>query len=352
MSEYSPFLKFKIGELSALINLSFEDRKSIFPLLELPRDDKYTEEKLISRINNSADKMKKKIEKDFSFYIDNFEIPDKIKIQGKDNYLYLINSFKEFNIIPVVGFDRTETHNKIGYDLANNKTKTIALRITQDYFENILAYKDELDAMVANINQDVSFILILDCNYIENAVVDKCKLNIIRLLDNILNDNLFSKIIISGSSISTPISEIVQKNTEKFINRNEVFLFKEIVKYFPKTAFIFGDYTVVSPGYSEINIEPRAMLNVITPKIIYSLLDSHFISRGQRIKSHGIEQYITQAKNIIKKTFFRKNFSWGDDFLFTKATSKGTNITPSSIIGPTVNAHIKYMISEISKGTI
>ena len=352
MTKYSPFLKLKVGELSALINLSYEDRKNIIPLLELPRDDKYTVEKLITRIDNSVKKIKKKIENNFSFFIDNYEIPDVFKIKGNDNYLYLINSFSDFDIIPVIGFDRIESHNDIGINFANKKSKKIAIRITRDYFENILAYKEDLNSMFTNIERDVSRILLLDCNYIENIVVDKCKVNIIRLLENILKDRLFSEIVISGSSIPSKISDIVQKDTDKFINRNEVYLFKEIKKYFSKTTFTFGDYAVVSPGYSEINIDPKAMLNVITPKIIYSLLDSHYISRGQRIKSHGIEQYITQAKNLIKKTFFRKNFSWGDIFLFDKATKKGTNITPSSIIGPTVNAHIKFMINEILSGSI
>jgi len=352
MMKYSPFLKLKIGELSALINLSPEDRKNIFPLLELPRDDNYTVDKLITRIDNSVKKIKKKIENDFTFFIDNYEIPDIFKIKGYDSYFYLINSFSDFDIIPVIGFDRTESHNKIGIDFANKKAKKIAVRITRDYFENFLAYKEELKSMVTKIEKDVSRIMLLDCNYVENIVVDKCKVNIIRLLENILKDQLFSEIVISGSSIPSKISDIVQKDTDKFINRNEVYLFKEIIKYFPKTTFTFGDYAVVSPGYSEINIDPRAMFNVITPKIIYSLLDSHYISRGQRIKSHGIEQYITQARNLIKKTFFRKNFSWGDIFLFEKATKKGTNITPSSIIGPTVNSHIKFMIKEIIYDTI
>jgi len=352
MMIYSPFLKLKIGELSALINLSPEDRKNIVPLLELPRDDNYTVERLVTRIDSSVKKIKNRIETDFSFYIDNYEIPDVFKIKSNDSYLYLINSFSAYDIIPVIGFDRAESHNKIGIDFANKKAKKIAIRITRDYFENFLAYKEDLNLMFTNIEKYVSRIILLDCNYVDNIIVDKCKVNIIRLLENILKNQLFSKIVISGSSIPSKISDIVQKDTDKFINRNEVYLFKEIIKYFPKTTFIFGDYTVVSSDYSEINIDPRAMLNVITPKIIYSLSDSHYISRGQRIKSHGIEQYITQARNLIKKPFFRKDFSWGDSFLFDKATKKGTNITPSSIIGPTVNAHIKFMINEIMSGSI
>jgi hypothetical protein len=353
MMEYSPFLKFKNGELSALFNMHYEDKKTIVPLMELPRDDNYTIDKIINRIDNSVKKMKKKIEYDFSFYIDNYEIPDIFKIKSNDNYLYLINSFSDFDIIPVIGFDREDSHNNIGIEFANKKARKIAIRVTQDYFENILAYKEDLKLLFTNVEKDVFRILLLDCNYIEDIVVDKCKVNIIRLLENILKDNYFSKIVISGSSIPVKISDVVQKNTDKTIIRNEVYLYKEVIKYFPKTAFVFGDYTIVSPGYSEISIKPEAILSVITPKIIYSLIDSHFISRGQRIKSHGIEQYFTQARTIIKKPFFRgKDYSWGDNYLFEKATYKGKNITPSAIIGPTVNAHIKFMINEIRSGSI
>ena len=83
MNEYSPFLKLKNGELSALSNLTPEDRKYIFPLLEIPRDDKCTtEECLISKIDRNVKKIKKGIKDNFTFYIDNYEVPDNINIPG------------------------------------------------------------------------------------------------------------------------------------------------------------------------------------------------------------------------------------------------------------------------------
>jgi hypothetical protein len=354
MTEYSPFLKFKANELIALINLLPEDRKNIIPLLELPRDDSYTVNDLISRIDNSVKKMKKKIENNFSFYIDNLEIPDIFKIHGSDNYQYLINSFIDFDIIPVVGFDRVKSHNDIGINFANKKAKKIAIRVTQDYFENFLAYKKDLSDMFAQIEQDVTCILLLDCNYIEDGnVTEKCKICIIKILEYITKTYKFSKIVISGSSIPTPIGDKVKAGTTVNIDRNEISLFNKIKIEYPEIALVLGDYTVVSPGYSEINIKPEAMQNVIKPKIIYSTLNYHYAIRGQKLKTHGFGQYFLQAEAIIKESFYReKDFSWGDNFLFEKATYKGTNITPSSIIGPTVNAHIKFMINEIKSGSI
>ena len=84
MNEYTPFLKLKRGELTALKNLLPEDRNKITPLLELPRDEKYTEEKLVNKITQSIKYMEKYIESNFSFYIDNYEVPDEIKLNNKD----------------------------------------------------------------------------------------------------------------------------------------------------------------------------------------------------------------------------------------------------------------------------
>jgi hypothetical protein len=354
MNEYSPFLKFKNGELTALFNLLPEDRNIIVPLLEIPRDDSYTDNNLISRIDKCAKRMNKNIESGFSFYIDNLEVPDKIEINGSDNYQYLIDSFSDFDIVPVIGFDRTETHNNISYNFANKKSKKIAIRITQDYFENFLAYKSDLRRVFDKINANVSFILLLDCNYIEdNKTVESCKIGILKILNYIDKIKRFSKIVISGSSIPTPIGEKVKKGTYVKIERNEVQLFKEIVHNYPEENIIFGDYTVVSPGYSEINIEPDAMLNVIMPKIIYTLLDFQHIIRGQKLKTHGLDQYFSQAETIINEPFFRgKNNSWGDNYLYERVEHKAKKITPASIIAPTVNAHIKFMIDEIKKGSI
>jgi len=353
MNEYSPFLKFKNGELNALFNLLPEDRDIIVPLLELPRDNKYTEISLINRINSNLKKMKNNLISDFIFFLDNLEVPDAIKINGKDNYLYLLNEFSIFNIIPVIGFDRAETHNTIGINYANKKTKRIAFRITQDYFDNIFAYKRDLEDLCKKINSDVSHILILDCSYIDdNKIIEKCKIGINRILEYIINLNIFSKIVITGSSIPASINDKVKTGTFVELNRNEVTIFKEIKKYDLKVNFVFGDYTVVSSEYSEVNMDPRAMFSIITPKVVYSTLDSQYVNRGKKIKEHGFGQYFTQVEAIIKKPFFRKDNSWGDKYLYEKVKNKTTNITPSSIIGPTVNSHMKFMIDEIKKGSI
>ena len=356
MNEYSPFLKLKQNEITAIKKLDPPDRKTIIPLLELPRDDKkYTEGELIRKIDGIVKKMENGLESDFTFYIDNYEEPDEIKIHKNDNYLYMLESFKGFNMIPIFGFDRIDSHNSIAISYANKMTKKIALRITFDYFDSFLAYIKDLESMLGVLNSDVSCIVLLDCKYIDNSMLNNRVSSTIKIINNILSLTRFSKIVISGSTIPEPLSigSKVKTGTNVSIPRNEIILFKEITAKFPKTNFVFGDYTVISPGYAELTIEPKYLQNIMTPKIIYSLLDSHYYSRGKALKPYGSAQYFKQAEDIMKKSFFRgKDYSWGDYFLYERAKKKTINITPSSIIGPEVNAHIKFMITEIQKGSI
>jgi hypothetical protein len=353
MNEYSPFLKFKQGEITALINLSFDDRKIIIPLIELPRDDNNTIDKIVTKIDKSVKRMKNNLESNFSFYIDNYEVSDDIIINGDDNYLYLINSFKDFDIIPVVGFDRTETHNSIGTRYANTKSKKIAIRMTYEYFNSFLAYKKDMNKILNELEPDVSCTILLDCYYMDDIHNKKYDESISKTLENIFTIEKINKIVISGSSIPNPIGKKVETNTDVFINRDEVNIFMKIREMHQEMPLVFGDYTVISPEYSELNIDLKYILNIMTSRIIYSCLDSHYVSRGRAIKPHGFIQYYRQAEEIIKKPFFRgENFSWGDKYLVEKINGTKGFITQSSIVGPGVNAHIKFMISEILKGSI
>lgn len=355
MTKYSPFLKFKAGEIKALINLSDEERGEIIPLLELPRDSTYNESLLVKKIDDYVKKFKK-ITKTFSFFIDNYEVSDEIKIKGKDNYHFLLESFADYNIIPIIGLDRTDEHNSIGISFANKSSfRRIGIRITQEYFASFPAYYDELDILLKKIDLDVNCTIMLDCNYIDDLNVIALENSIVNVIKYVHKKKPGCIILVAGSSIPIPTNpqSLVKVDTNAMIVRNEIILYRNLIRKLPKVQFHFGDYTVVSPGFMEIDIDPKIIFSRMTSKIIYSLLDTHYFTRGRSIKLHGLEQYFKQAQDIIKQPFFRgKNYSWGDGYLYEKATNKGTNITPATIIAPTVNAHIKFMIEEINKGSI
>ena len=343
----------KMGEIVALINLRYEDREKIIPLIDIPSDSKITEEKLVKHINQNVKKMEKNIEANFSFYLDNYEISDDVKINNKHNYEFILESFKYFNIIPVIGLDRSKLHNKIAIKYANKNIGKIAFRISNEFFDSFLVYKNDFKEIIDLISSNLHSTLLIDCRYIDDNNLDNYEKYIIGILEEIIDKDIFMNIVISGSSIPENIKNTVKVDTNVYLNRNEVDLYKKIKLFYPIDKIIFGDYTVISPDVFELNIDPKLYLNFMTSKIIYSQLNSHYFTRGKNIKQYGFEQYIEQAKDIIRQSFYRtKEFSWGDKYLFDKANYGGTNITPATIIGPTVNAHIAFMIDEISKGSL
>ena len=116
-----------------------------------------------------------------------------------------------------------------------------------------------------------------------------------------------------------------------------------------KANMVLGDYGVISPDYSDIKIPSNAMLNVMAPKIIYTYNRKHFIIRGGAIKTHerGFKQYNDFAEIIVLKPFYRgPGYSYGDNFIEQKSRSIGKKVMPGTIIKPTVNAHITYMMKD------
>ena len=90
------------------------------------------------------------------------------------------------------------------------------------------------------------------------------------------------------------------------------------------------------------------MLNVLAPKILYTFDRHHYIIRGGAIRTHvrGFLQYNDLAAEIITKPFYRgAEYSFGDNYIAEKSHSVGSNVMPSTIIKPTVNSHITYMLN-------
>ncbi len=109
-----------------------------------------------------------------------------------------------------------------------------------------------------------------------------------------------------------------------------------------------GDYTIVSPTYSELTIAPELLLSVTAPKVFYAFENYHYIARGGRIKTGGYGQYDDICEEIVSKGFYRHApYSWGDNFIKQRADGyREKNITPSTILKPTICAHIEYMAKD------
>ncbi len=87
----------------------------------------------------------------------------------------------------------------------------------------------------------------------------------------------------------------------------------------------------------------------MAPKVIYSYDDVHFVARGGALRTHarGNLQYNDIARDLCSQPFYRgPAYSFGDKFLDDKANGLGNKVMPSTILKPTINAHITYMVRD------
>ena len=164
------------------------------------------------------------------------------------------------------------------------------------------------------------------------------------------SDYTVNKIIVTGSSIPASIGEILGTQHEVVLPRAELDVFDGVYDVIGDNFnIVLGDYGVVSPIYSDVSVDLRMILNITTTKIFYTFDRHHYVIRGSAIKTHAktFGQYYDHAAVIVNKPFYRgANYSFGDNFIEEKSRSLGSYVTPSTIIKPTVNLHITYMLND------
>ncbi|ENK2291010.1 beta family protein [Vibrio parahaemolyticus] len=348
MNNYTPFLKFKVAEIGALKALEDNELSSITPFFDLATKNNITADDIENTITKGVRKYELNFKKANRFYMDDYDIDDSILIHGSIVYEFLITKFQEIDFIPVIGLDRTDARNKSVLSPLV-LSDTVAIRFNQDDFLSYTIIEDEISDLIdAAKEKYTKFHLILDCRLCINSDPIELSNRLIQFIKLITKDHSFDKIIISGSSIQASIAEILPVSSEKTLSRVECKVFELVNKELP-LVLEFGDYTVISPNYSDVNIPQAALRKVMTPKVIYSYENKHHFLRGSAIETHprGTKQYNDMCKQLVAYTFFRgKGYSVGDKYLEEKSRSVGTDALPHTIGKYLINAHMSYMIND------
>lgn len=349
---YTPFFKFKTNEVAGLTELSSELKAQITPFFDLPRKNGMTRtdfEKLVGSCCKKAEKYLK----DFPYiFIDSFDIPDAIAKGGSPNCRVVIETFADFEYVPVLGLDRAADHNQAIFDAKGDNeiiSDTLAVRFQPDEFASFDLIEDELSELItAGAGLFSNWIFIFDCRVC--LISNRMKLatdiaNFVSAANEVIQ---VEKYIIAGSSIPATITDIARPGDESVIARAELEIFHAAQSMVGAIALSLGDYTIVSPTYSELTIAPELMLSVTAPKVFYAFENYHYIARGGRIKTNGYGQYDDICEEIVSKSFYRgAPYSWGDKFIQQRVDGyRERNVTPSTILKPTICAHIEYMAKD------
>jgi len=343
-------------ERLALGSLELNLKEALTPFLDFPqKKGSYSNEDEFKGVVDTAVRAVNRHMSSFPyFYLDNYDIDFDFEIDGKNNYEFLLESFQQFLLIPVISIDRDDGHISAvasAKDTGIVSGNSLALRFMRDEFVSFNVVKDEIRDRLENVMDKFEVVdLVLDCRVCNNLDVDAISSEIASFIREFTQVYEVRHIIVSGSSIPPSISDLISAGDEVEIERNELKIFNQVCANLgDQYDLVLGDYGVVSPDYSDVNISPEMMQNVITPKIIYSFEGSHYITRGNGIKTspRKLRQYNDQASVLVGKHFYRsESYSDGDRFISEKSRGIGSQVTPATIIRPTMNAHITYMCKD------
>lgn len=352
-TKYTPFLKLKANEVGALVSLADEISGQMIPFFDLPMKSGLTEVAFLAMVDKSARKMEKYFGSDRRFFLDNFDIPDAITISGQPNFSYVAAAFSKLSYIPVIGLNRSPAHNAAVFDGKDEgivDCSRVAVRLVGDDFEDFdLVESDLSDLMGQALEVFDDCILIIDCRLCLNADPGVEASRIHAFLTAAEAKFPFVEIIVTGSSLPASIGQVAKTTEESELNRVELQIFDALRILGGMNHVGLGDYTVVSPLYSDVTLPPEMLLNVTAPKVLYAHGIVHYIARGGALKTHvrGNLQYNDMLSDLSKMAFYRgKNYSFGDAFIAEKANMEGSMVTPGSVLKPMINAHITYMATD------
>lgn len=347
MIHYIPFLKAKRGELNAMSELTPQVRQAICPFFDFPRKkEEYSSTTYSSTTQVIAKGLRKHWGLDAEFYFDDLDIAQKLSIQNREPYAYVLNALKGLRIIPVVGLDRGQHNYCVAQLKRENEisSSTVAFRAMRDDFEDFELTKDQIDYDLAGVFAEFDAIdLILDCQVCSGLDVSLTVQQIAAFARKFSKSYNVRRVVITGSSIPASLGDLVRPDSVENVTRREIAIISG-ARSLIEVDVVAGDYATVSPFYSDKEFDPKLFPKVTAPRLIYSYDESHYIARGVSLDSGGPAQYVGLTQALCRQAFFRgRGYSTGEDYFDDKRRRIGNNATNGTIVTPSVVAHVTYM---------
>lgn len=356
--DYTPFLKLKKQEVTALKMLDSDWHSLLVPFFDFPaKEDTKKPWDYAEKSVEMARYVTKHIPNISGFYLDAFDVEDHV-VQGKHNYLYLLEKFNNFDVIPVTGPDRTDDHLQSIRAFIHQKTShsiAIGYRVTADDFISFNATKDEvaesLDGLINDLFTEIH--LIIDCRlvaFLSEKSIDNLVKQIASYIVKFTQSYPVSKVIVAGSMIPVSLSYLVDANDHGHIERIEIAIYDAVKSCFSTDyRIVLGDYTTVSPEFAEPN--EQSSKNA-TSKLVYPHDKQQYIWRGTKVIGPPSKQYLynEHVRDMIalSPTIYRgQSYSWADGEFFNKQHTRDGFWT-NTINKFLINAHISYMLHTYS----
>ncbi|MDN4734706.1 hypothetical protein QYZ42_20530 [Vibrio parahaemolyticus] len=187
--------------------------------------------------------------------MDDLDVDFDLKPLGRDTYIQLLEAYAPLGMWPVTGVDRTDEHHKNIKDaLAQSliKPETIALRLLKEDFEDFDYIKNDIEDLFEDyLGEFKNIDLVMDCRVLVDEDEMALSTDIITFIQKYKTRFPLRKVIVTGSMIPPSIGDVIDTNDEKVLDRKEVLLFKVVKQDTQDVEVTLGDYTCVSPDYSD-----------------------------------------------------------------------------------------------------
>lgn len=350
--EYVPFLKSKEHEVHAIAELDPGIQAKVAPFFDFPRkqNEAYTPDSLAGSVTRLVKKFTTHLSKVSEFYFDTYDLDDDLEINESHMYRYILDQFSGLPLIPVVSIDRSEAHLKsvldaVGENVVSNEV--VAFRVTAEDFQSYEVVSEDVHDLLNPIFESFDSVdLIFDCRICTGLDPNKASKQIDDFARVFLSKFPVRRVVLTGSSIPASVADVLSANNEEYVGRNEVGIFRAASKL-GGADYVFGDYTIISPDYSDADIPPEQMQGRITAKLIYSFEGQHYFIRGGSLKTMGREQYYDLAARLCSRDFFRgADYSAGDAYFYKKSNREGPMCYVNTVIRPSIDAHITYTVTD------
>lgn len=322
--KYVPILRGKMGEFTALRNLSIEEKKITRPLIQFFPD---TVSDRIRRAWNFETNM---------IYFDASFLPSITDIRGFCEAL--IN--QNINFIPVIHPNSPDRY--LEYVRRNHLRNGICLRLNVPYlrprFINtfIEDKKGYFDIEEPNID------LFIDLGFINiHGNVGLFQNIFSSIYDALPHAEIFRSIIIGAGSFPVNVASI-PPDTVGVLHRSEWNVWNGINAEIKDGKFIYADYGNIHPNY-----DPEAETHLGSCTIKYTGENNFYVFRGRRTFEHpdGHGQYNNKSRLLVAhRCYDGRTFSWGDGYIDDCASDTDGPGNSTTWVSVTLNHHITKII--------
>lgn len=339
---YVPILKGKQGEYGSLKELSERYKACVTPLIEVPKDVKYTQ------IEKIADKLEDCWGTKRVIFLDLGKVPIREqKINDVHPVSYVLNACREkgIQIIPVAGIGRDNDYQVAVNEAVVQDRRGVCIRLIGGDFKILNGrLESKLDDLLATVGvTPTETDLLIDLGWIgSNGIEAK------RILRDLPRPQEWRSLILAATAFPRDLSGI-KANSIKNISRVEWIVWKELAEN-PKAIQrlpIFGDYGICHPELVEVDHKFMS----VSASLRYTVESDWVIVRGRSVRKDkdGYKQSHKLCRQLIQRPEYTgKGFSWGDWWIWSCAAEEvgpGSSTTWRKV---GTSHHLTFVVEQIA----